>query len=66
MPTPQEKIQALQYLFDVARQAPVAAVVHEQAAKYATLLANSFNETPPATAADRAAKADVNSDTQIG
>lgn len=37
-----QKIQALQYLFDVARTAPAAAAVHEQVAKYGQSLADTF------------------------
>lgn len=42
LPTLQENIQALQYLFDVARQAPVAAAVHDQAKNYAVSLSGAL------------------------
>lgn len=38
MSNPTENIQALQYIFDVARQAPVNAVIHDQVKAYATKL----------------------------
>lgn len=72
------KIQALQYIFDVSRQAPVAAPIHEQAQKYAQFLAQSFDAPAPATLkeaveaikppTDRqvAMKPDVNDDAAIG
>jgi len=59
-----EKIKALQYLFDVARQAPVPFAVHEQARQYAQFIADSFNTPrpelpvkPPATLAEAVAAA---------
>lgn len=46
MPNQTEQVQALQYLFDVARTAPAPAAVHAQAKTYAQYLAASFNPPP--------------------
>lgn len=61
-----EKVQALQYLFDLARQAAAPAAVHAQAAVYAQAIADSFVSIPvpakePASLADviEAAKARI-------
>jgi len=46
-----QKVQALQYLFDVARQAPVTAAIHDQCKAYATYLYEGIVQEPIAPAA---------------
>lgn len=48
MSNPTENIQALQYIFDVARQAPVNAVIHDQVKAYATKLYTALTPQDPA------------------
>lgn len=51
MSNPTENIQALQYIFDVARQAHVNAVIHDQVKAYATKLYTALTPQPQLAAA---------------